>query len=132
MPPNLSAHYLYLWELTAVRQAVETAWISASVRRTFIELLVHRDDAGVCLLASVSAEPFLVACLAVAVIGHVLGARRAHVVLDVLVEYCERAGGEVRHHVFADELVRISQPLRVLVAGRVEHNARVLRSPSSQ
>jgi hypothetical protein len=34
------AHYLYLWELTAVPQAVETAWISASVRRTFIELLV--------------------------------------------------------------------------------------------
>jgi hypothetical protein len=30
----------FLWELTAVRQAVETAWISASVRRTFIELLV--------------------------------------------------------------------------------------------
>jgi len=40
MPPNLLAHYLYLWELTAVRQAFETAWISASVRRTFIELLV--------------------------------------------------------------------------------------------
>jgi hypothetical protein len=40
MPPNLLAHYLYLWEITAVRQAVETAWISASVRRTFIELLV--------------------------------------------------------------------------------------------
>src|SRR6516165_10471137 len=40
MPPNLLAHYLYLWELTAVRQAVETAWISGSVRRTFIELLV--------------------------------------------------------------------------------------------
>jgi hypothetical protein len=29
-----------LWELTPVRQAVETAWISASVRRTFVELLV--------------------------------------------------------------------------------------------
>jgi hypothetical protein len=40
MRPNLLAHYLYLWELTAVRQAVETAWISTSVRRTFIELLV--------------------------------------------------------------------------------------------
>src|SRR5215469_9934484 len=40
MPPNLLAQYLCLWELTAVRQAVETAWISASVRRTFIELLV--------------------------------------------------------------------------------------------
>src|SRR5215469_9469161 len=40
MPPNLSEHYLYLWELTAVRQAAETAWISASVRRTFIEVLV--------------------------------------------------------------------------------------------
>ena len=40
MPPNLLAHYLYLWELTAVRQPVETAWISPSVRRTFIELLV--------------------------------------------------------------------------------------------
>jgi GNAT superfamily N-acetyltransferase len=40
MPPNLLANYLYLWELTAVRQAVETGWISASVRRTCIELLV--------------------------------------------------------------------------------------------
>src|SRR6516162_10213254 len=40
MPPNLLAHYLYLWELTAVRQALETALVSASVRRTFIELLV--------------------------------------------------------------------------------------------
>jgi hypothetical protein len=30
MPPNLLAHYLYLCELTAVRQAIETAWISAS------------------------------------------------------------------------------------------------------
>ena len=40
MPPNLLAHYCYLWELTAVWQAVETAWIAASVRRTFIELLV--------------------------------------------------------------------------------------------
>ena len=40
MPPNLLAHYLYLWELTAIQQAIETAWISASVRRTFIELLV--------------------------------------------------------------------------------------------
>ena len=40
MPPNLLAHYFCLWELTAVRQAFETAWISASVRRTFIELLM--------------------------------------------------------------------------------------------
>ena len=32
MPPNLLAHYCYLWKPTAVRQAVETAWISASVR----------------------------------------------------------------------------------------------------
>src|SRR5262249_17734017 len=40
MPPNLLAHYPYLWEPTVVRQAVKTAWISASVRRTFIELLV--------------------------------------------------------------------------------------------
>ena len=30
MPPNLLAHYPYLWELTAVQQAIETAWISAS------------------------------------------------------------------------------------------------------
>src|SRR5215471_3052915 len=36
MPPNLLAHYFYLWEPPAVQQAVETAWISASVRRTFI------------------------------------------------------------------------------------------------
>jgi hypothetical protein len=40
MPPNLLAHYCYLWEPTAVRQAVETAWISASVRRTSVEVLV--------------------------------------------------------------------------------------------
>jgi hypothetical protein len=44
-----------------------------------------------------------VARLAVTVIGHVLGARRAHVVFDILVEDCERAGDEVRHHIFADE-----------------------------
>src|SRR5262249_40372452 len=30
MPPNLLAHYPYLWEPTVVRQAIETAWISAS------------------------------------------------------------------------------------------------------
>ena len=30
MPPNLLAHYFYLWETTVVRQAIETAWISAS------------------------------------------------------------------------------------------------------
>ena len=30
MPPNLLAHYPYLWEPTVVRQAIETAWSSAS------------------------------------------------------------------------------------------------------
>ena len=35
-PPNLLAHYLYLWELTGVRQAVETAWISGSVTSTIL------------------------------------------------------------------------------------------------
>ena len=40
MPPNLLAHYFYLWEPTVVRQAIEPAWTSASVRRTFVELLV--------------------------------------------------------------------------------------------
>jgi adenylate cyclase len=39
------AHYLYLWEATAVRQAIETAWISASVRRTFVEVLVPAASA---------------------------------------------------------------------------------------
>src|SRR5215831_1068633 len=29
-PPNLLAHYPYLWEITVVQQAIETAWISAS------------------------------------------------------------------------------------------------------
>src|SRR5215472_16721630 len=29
-PPNLLAHYPYLWEPTVVRQAIETAWISPS------------------------------------------------------------------------------------------------------
>ena len=45
---NESVGTLSRWELTAVRQAIETAWISASVRRTFIELLV---PAGVKFLA---------------------------------------------------------------------------------
>jgi hypothetical protein len=40
MPPNLLAHYCYLWKPTAVQQAVETAWISSSVRWTFVEVLV--------------------------------------------------------------------------------------------
>ena len=40
MPPNLLAHYFYLWEPTVVWQAIETVWTSASVRRTFVELLV--------------------------------------------------------------------------------------------
>ena len=30
MPPNLLADYLYLWETTAVRQAIETARTSVS------------------------------------------------------------------------------------------------------
>jgi hypothetical protein len=40
MPPNLLAHYFYLWEPTVVRQNIETARTSASVSRTFVELLV--------------------------------------------------------------------------------------------
>ena len=40
MPPNLLAHYFYLWEPTVVRQTIETARTSASVSRTFVELLV--------------------------------------------------------------------------------------------
>ena len=44
MPPKLLAHYFYLWELAAVRQAIETAWISASVRRTFVEVLVPANS----------------------------------------------------------------------------------------
>jgi hypothetical protein len=32
-PPNLLAHYPYLWEPTVVQQAVETAWISAYIHR---------------------------------------------------------------------------------------------------
>src|SRR5690349_9439403 len=66
-----------------------------------------------------AAEPFLVARLAVTVVGHVLGARRAHVVLDILVEDRERPRAEVRHHVLADEAVRVCEPLRVLVGRRV-------------
>jgi putative ABC transport system substrate-binding protein len=31
MPPNLLAHYLYLGETTVVPQAIETAWVSASL-----------------------------------------------------------------------------------------------------
>src|SRR5215472_596696 len=30
MPPNLLAHYPYLWEPTVVWQAIDTAWISPS------------------------------------------------------------------------------------------------------
>jgi|SRR6516165_3359984 hypothetical protein len=40
MPPNLLAHYPYLWEPTVVRQAIETAWTSVSSGRTFVEVLV--------------------------------------------------------------------------------------------
>src|SRR5215469_14640306 len=79
-----------------------------------------------------AAEPVLVARLAVTVIGHVLGARRAHVVLDILVEDGERARGEVRHHVFAEEAARISQPVRVLVGRGVEQDARVLCGPGGE
>src|SRR6516164_8715147 len=56
MPPNLLAHYLYLWELTAVRQAVETAWISGSVRRTFVELLVPAGSSSSLGAAAESSE----------------------------------------------------------------------------
>ena len=61
MPPNLLAHYLYLWELTAVRQVLETAWISASVRRTFTELLVPAGSSsslGQALLCEIRVEIF--------------------------------------------------------------------------
>jgi hypothetical protein len=34
--PESVGTLFYLWELTAVRQAIETAWISGSVRRTFL------------------------------------------------------------------------------------------------
>src|SRR5262252_295679 len=40
MPPNLLAHYPYLWEPTVVRQAIDTAWISASSGGHSFELLV--------------------------------------------------------------------------------------------
>jgi hypothetical protein len=45
--------------------------------------------------------------LAVALVGHVLGACGAHVVLDILVEDGQRARAEMGHHVFADETVGI-------------------------
>src|SRR5215472_13479001 len=61
-----------------------------------------------------AATPLLVARLAVTVIGHVLGARRAHVVLDILVEDGERARGEVRHHVLDNEPAGIGQPFGCL------------------
>ena len=40
MPPNLLAHYPYLWEPTVARQAIETAWTSVPSGRTFVEVLV--------------------------------------------------------------------------------------------
>ena len=44
MPPNLLAHYFYLWEPTVVRQTIETARTFASVSRTFVELLCQQDS----------------------------------------------------------------------------------------
>jgi hypothetical protein len=38
--PNLLADYLYLWEITVVRQAIETATISVSSGGDFVELLI--------------------------------------------------------------------------------------------
>src|SRR5215469_8753125 len=57
MPPNLLAHYPYLWEPTVVRQAVETARISASVRRTFIQLLVPAGSSSWCTRFGRAPEP---------------------------------------------------------------------------
>jgi hypothetical protein len=52
----------WLWEPTAARQAVETAWISASVRRTFMELLVPAGCRAVEDRRFQIFEPWIVPC----------------------------------------------------------------------
>ena len=44
MPSNLLAHYFYLWEPTVVRQAIETAWISASSGRHSLSYWCQQDS----------------------------------------------------------------------------------------
>ena len=79
-----------------------------------------------------AAESALVAGLAVAVVGHVLRAGSAHVVLDVFVEDRPGARGEMRHHVFADQAAPVGEALRVRAVRRIEQDARVLRRPRGE
>ena len=74
----------------------------------------------------------LVGGLAVALVGHVLGADRAHVVLDVLVEHRVGARGEVGHDVLAEQAAVVGEAVGVLVGRRVEHQARVLPGPRGE
>ena len=83
------------------------------------------DDEG-------AAERPLVAGLAIALVGHVLRAGRAHVVLDVLIEHRPGARCEMRHHVFPEQPAPVGEPLGVLVGRRVEHEARILAGPGRQ
>jgi catalase len=46
MPPNLLAHYLYLWETTVVRQAIETARASVSSGAHSSSYGTHRRHRG--------------------------------------------------------------------------------------
>src|SRR5437660_68006 len=79
-----------------------------------------------------AAESTLVAGLAVAVVGHVLRAGSAHVVLDVFVENRPGARGEMRHHVFADQAAPVGEALRVRAVRGIEQDARVLRRPGGE
>src|SRR5262249_59708072 len=70
--------------------------------------------------------------LSVAVVGHILYARGAHVVLDILVEDRPGPRAKMRHHVFAEKTAGIGEPLGMLVGRRVEHETRVLSRPRCQ
>ena len=78
------------------------------------------------------AEGARVRGLAVALVGHVLGADGAHVGFHVLVEHRVGARGEVRHDVFADQAVAVGEALVVAAGGRVQHQPRILRRPGGQ
>src|SRR5215831_17255829 len=79
-----------------------------------------------------AAEGPFSAGLSVAVVGHVLYARGAHVVLNILVEDRPGPRAKMRHHVFAEETAGIGEPLGMLVSRRVEHETRVLSRPRRQ
>ena len=79
-----------------------------------------------------AAEFRLLAGLAVAFVRHELRADRPFVILQILVEQRPGARDRVRHHIFADHTIGIGESFRMLVGGRIEHDARILCGPRRQ